>query len=709
MREVDRVREIVDKHFEIKDMNWTGARVRFVCSLSPAKGSNLDTQFTSLRKILMPIGYIPRVLKSEGEQQDLKQVMEQLATTNLLRGMLEKIKAEDQPEVRDAWVAEFFVKASCPKCVGPLNFTGRGVECQYCEFGKGKAPTAGDYVIEVMKKPKFATKGTEWNLALFFLTILSTVLTGALLYAAREHEDSDTILSALISPYYLARGALFFAFPLMAILGTHEMGHYLMAKRHGIAASLPFFIPLPPGISIFGTMGAFISLREPITDKKALFDIGIAGPIAGMLVAIPVTIIGVWLTSPTSNVPDPGEGPNLAIGLPLLYQWISMAVPHDGGSIHPTAFAGWVGLFITALNLLPAGQLDGGHVARALLGEKAQYLSYATLGAMLILGLFYFQGWLLFAVLIFALGAKHPPPLNDLSELDTKRILVGVLGAVIFIVAITPIPMQPLEYDIGVSMEGDEIQYINGTGEDAFALFVINITNPGQVDNSYDILNDSLAKGWNLTLSTDNVTVNEENDDENTFQQVEIRVFPDNWDDIATSTPVNISIRSQNKTLDNWGGEEVPQKTFRLEVRLSNVHIFNVEPVFPVGEVMKQDFDANNTVQNYTLELSNPGNFTEYFKVNWLEVNQPAQDWELSFFTGNSTENSTNPYTPAVVQTLGNGTSLYLNLSLEFKGEVNDTIKLDLSIYVLRDYDPETGDFSSYSRKNLAVVGKYQA
>jgi len=355
LREIEKVKAIVEKYFKVEDVIWTEARLRFVCRMDYWKGDSLDIQFTKLRKELMPQGYVPRILKNETPYQDLSTILEEVATTPHLKEIFNKIKKEDQPEVREAWLEEFFRLATCPKCSSKLYFDGRRVECPHCGYGR-KEIDKEEYIIEVVKKPKISQKGVEWNIALFILTVLSTVITGSLLCAARANEElSSPFEPVIFTPYYLARGALFFALPLMLIIGTHEMGHYFMSKRHGIAASLPFFIPLPPGVSPFGTMGAFISIREPISDKKALFDIGIAGPIAGLLVAIPITAIGIFLTSPSSTPPTAGHGPNIAIGVPYLYRWLSQIVPHEGGTIHPTAFAGWVGLFITALNLLPAG------------------------------------------------------------------------------------------------------------------------------------------------------------------------------------------------------------------------------------------------------------------------------------------------------------------------------------------------------------------
>ena len=182
-------------------------------------------------------------------------------------------------------------------------------------------------------------------------------------------------------------GALFFAIPLMTILGVHELSHYLAAKRHGVDASLPYFIPsIPP----FGTFGAFISMRDPMPNRKALVEIGIAGPLGGLAVTIPVALLGLYLTANGHALPGPvGEAGHDRDHIQPLYQLLTFFVPMpDNMVLHPTAFAAWVGFLVTAINLLPVGQLDGGHVARGLFGEKAVYLGYATFAFLVIMTIF---------------------------------------------------------------------------------------------------------------------------------------------------------------------------------------------------------------------------------------------------------------------------------------------------------------------------------
>jgi membrane-associated protease RseP (regulator of RpoE activity) len=301
----------------------------------------------------------------------------------------------------------------------------------------------GEHVIHVVKRPKEKFRGPWLNLILLVATIGTTIWAGAMLWSSAFNTGS------FLEPENLGNGALYFALPLMLILSIHEMAHYLAAKKHGVAASLPFFIPAP---FILGTMGAFISIREPIPTKKALLDIGFAGPIAGFLMTIPVLCIGLVLSGDMA-APIQGDtiqGGTMMIGTSLLFQaFMDMFGLPGGSGIHPLAFAGWVGFFVTALNLLPVGQLDGGHIARALLGERSRWASYGAIGAMLMLGLVFSSSWLFFALLIMFMGLRHPPPLNDVTALPDGRKAVGVAAAIMLVLCFVPIPIstEPINND----------------------------------------------------------------------------------------------------------------------------------------------------------------------------------------------------------------------------------------------------------------------
>ncbi|HUH03418.1 MAG TPA: site-2 protease family protein [Kofleriaceae bacterium] len=271
-----------------------------------------------------------------------------------------------------------------------------------------------------------------------------------------------------------AAGGLAFSATLMTILVVHEMGHYVAARIHGVPASLPFFVPLPPQISL-GTLGAVIKMDEPIVDRNKLIDVGAAGPLAGLVAAIPLLAIGLWL-SPLSATPTEGtylEG-NSILYIALKYLITGQYLPAADGTdvvLHPMAFAAWVGLLITMINLIPIGQLDGGHVARAFLGNRherfsgqlhwallavgvsvAGYLAYDAHAGGFSSGVMLRQAaaggmpWLVGASMLLVMrwmsGGAYHPPVGDAALTPARRRLV-VLTAVVFVLIFTPIPLRP--------------------------------------------------------------------------------------------------------------------------------------------------------------------------------------------------------------------------------------------------------------------------
>ena len=393
----------------------------------------------------------------------------------------------------------------------------------------------GEDVLVVAPRPPVAPQGNRVNWILFALTIATTVAAGAIYWQGYKHVGGAWSWGILWSPEHLLWGTLTFALPLMAILGVHEAAHYMAARRHGLRATLPYFIPFPPFALPIGTLGAFIRLKDPLPDRKALFDVGASGPIAGFALAVPLLVAGAFLTSaeavevPELDVPEldvdvpfelmeqgPGEvtlrlldpqngtalvtvtAPDAAswsfdaeaimqfsngttlrspfsdrldaeatrhytvtvpantteatlrftwddhliqFGDPLLVdamEWFGM--DNSAYLTHPTFFAGWVGLLITGINLLPAGQLDGGHVARAVFGDKTRYVAYAAIGALFYFA-FQFQTWILMALFIVFMGLHHPPPLNDRVELDWKRKALAGFVLVVFVLTFVPRPI----------------------------------------------------------------------------------------------------------------------------------------------------------------------------------------------------------------------------------------------------------------------------
>lgn len=226
----------------------------------------------------------------------------------------------------------------------------------------------------------------------------------------------------------------------MAILLSHEMGHYLMSRRYGVPASLPYFIPFP--LSPFGTFGAIIKMRGIIINKKALFDIGIAGPVSGFVVAIPFIILGIQLSSVQFVTEEMGV---LRLGDPLIFKILQELLIGDIPQgydlvLHPFAYAGWVGLFVTALNLLPVGQLDGGHIVFAVFGEKSKWIFGLAITLLAILTIFYNPGWLLLLILLLIFGLRHPEPFDMDTELDGRRKILAVVVLFIFLLSFTPSP-----------------------------------------------------------------------------------------------------------------------------------------------------------------------------------------------------------------------------------------------------------------------------
>ena len=298
----------------------------------------------------------------------------------------------------------------------------------------------GEEFVEVIRRPKVGPRRPWINLVLLAATVATTVFAGSMLWLSY-------VGRLALEPTDVVYGAVYFGLPLLAILGVHEFAHYVVARRRHLDASLPYFIPIPPPY-ILGTFGAFVSIREPFPDRKTLFDVGAAGPIAGFAMSIPIALAGLSLSAHAPVLPANYCGPtilgqgygNLILGPSLFWDLLAAFFPKSILSLHPLALAGWVGVLVTAINLLPAGQLDGGHIFRALFGEKARYVSYGAAAALFGFG-FVYVGWLLFAVLVLFLGLRHPPPLNDATPLDAKRIAVGALVVAILVSGFVIVPL----------------------------------------------------------------------------------------------------------------------------------------------------------------------------------------------------------------------------------------------------------------------------
>ena len=281
----------------------------------------------------------------------------------------------------------------------------------------------GRPVVAFVHRPPRTAWRWQVNLGLFAATLVTTFVAGY------------TNALGLVQSGYLRSavgGGLAFSLSLMLILATHEMGHKVLSLRRGVDASLPYFIPMIPP---FGTMGAVIITRTPAPNRDALMDVASAGPLAGFLVAIPILILGVSRSFVIS--PAGFEGVNLPD--PLILQWLISLVldPAEGMVVlgHPILFAGWIGLLVTSLNLLPAGMLDGGHVVRSLLGPRIHMaLSAAAVVAAVLLGY-----WLMALVILMLMRRGHPGPLDDISPASPGRIVVGLLLLGVFVVSVVPL------------------------------------------------------------------------------------------------------------------------------------------------------------------------------------------------------------------------------------------------------------------------------
>ncbi|HEY72525.1 MAG: site-2 protease family protein [Chloroflexi bacterium] len=314
----------------------------------------------------------------------------------------------------------------------------------------------GGHEIVATKGMHERKPGRAWvNVALFLATLFSVLYVGAanaLLDAGIEVDPES--LDALTMPLTYLHWGIPFAATLLGILLAHELSHYFVARRYGSPVSLPYFIPMPPFFSIIGTMGAVIVQRAPMRSRKALFDIGIAGPVGGLIVAIPLLILGLALSSvgrPPLDVDVVLQEGNSILYLGLKYLVFGKILPSGGEDVwlHSVAFAGWVGLLVTMINLIPVGQLDGGHVAYALLGRRAWTLGYAVIGAMVAWGGWLLMNgnqaggfWLTWSFLNMMMNRQHPPPLDDATRVGWRRVAWGLLSLVIFVLLFMPEPMK---------------------------------------------------------------------------------------------------------------------------------------------------------------------------------------------------------------------------------------------------------------------------
>ena len=294
------------------------------------------------------------------------------------------------------------------------------------------------YTLVIALPHTFQAKPTSYvvNLILLILTFLTTALMGAIMEQGERLMENPRLFFE--QPWLLLTG-IPASLTIMSILGVHELAHYFVARRHNLDSSLPYFIPVPFG---FGTFGAIIRIRAPWENRKALFDVGIAGPLAGFIVALPLFFIGL-LISPA----QPPIAGAQTLGSPLLLKWLEDLVYLIRGIpsnheiyVNAMTFAAWFGLVVTGFNLLPIGQLDGGHVAYAMLGRWAGALGLFVLFTLFVLGAVMWSGWFVWGAFILFSGWQHPAPLNTLAPLGKKRLAIGILVWALTLLLFTPNP-----------------------------------------------------------------------------------------------------------------------------------------------------------------------------------------------------------------------------------------------------------------------------
>lgn len=337
-------------------------------------------------------------------------------------------------------------------------------------------PPFVDSPVTAQRRRGLRPTAREWrkHAALFLLTVLTTSFAGVMLVSETVPEPvmrppvglmdyllyvpefyakavAGYLLHALAHPQLLAQGGMF-AGALLAILTAHEFGHYFACRRYNVEATLPFFIPAPP-LFLAGTFGAFIKIRSPIPTRRALFDIGVAGPLAGFVVALPIAIIGILTARPATLALAAEDGQQVIIfGDPLLLQLLARALGTDLNiQINPFYFAAWIGLLVTSLNLMPVGQLDGGHATYALFGKRMHgwlgRIAFVSMTVLAILGWVWHSspsGFLYAVLLAVILRVRHPQVVDESEPLDGLRLRLALATLLVFILSFLPFPIKIL-------------------------------------------------------------------------------------------------------------------------------------------------------------------------------------------------------------------------------------------------------------------------
>jgi membrane-associated protease RseP (regulator of RpoE activity) len=301
----------------------------------------------------------------------------------------------------------------------------------------------GDETYLTVSRPKSRALPEGWpvNVLLFLLTVVTTTWAGAYWNGVDPLAAATAPGGGLAGFLAAMRAGLPFALSLLAILTCHEFGHFFAARHYGLDTTLPYYIPIPPFVSPIGTLGAVIKMRTPLYNRRILMDVGAAGPLAGAVVALPILIYGILHAPIAPEV----AGPSYVFNEPLLFKalerWLRPDIPPHGDIVATsTVLAGWIGLFVTALNLLPVGQLDGGHVVYALLGRGQHVVGLVTVLALAAMGWLWNGWWMWVLLILFLVRIKHPPVLDLDLPLDRRHKLIGWITIALFLLCIHPVP-----------------------------------------------------------------------------------------------------------------------------------------------------------------------------------------------------------------------------------------------------------------------------
>ncbi|HEX9708652.1 MAG TPA: site-2 protease family protein [Candidatus Thermoplasmatota archaeon] len=485
-------------------------------------------------------------------------------------------------------------------------------------------------ILTIVRIPDPPFRSMRVNWFMFMATLATVQWAGAVwwssyLLAPTAEGFGDPL--PIESAEAMSGGFLYFTLPLLSILGLHEMGHFIVARRYRVRASLPFFIPSVPPL---GTFGAFISMRDPLPSRRAIFDIGLAGPLVGFVAACFVTAIGALLTQAAPQPVRPEDGGGLVYGTPVMFGLISGLFEPSNSYFHPTSFAGWAGFLVTAFNLIPAAQLDGGHVFYSMLPNRRrrdlQGVAVSLLAVMAIAAwgiVEGYVGWVLLLVIV-VVTIRHPPALNQVSAFGWKRIAAGACAILVFVVSFVPAPVDYIDPRYGFEAEATVVSVDVPAG--GYANASLNLTNTG---NTFNVVEAAVGDRLGDYTAFFGASLNR-------TQLVLNRLEYQN-------RTVNLTLVSTNRTLPGQGAVQVVLRavdhpsvvrTVVFAVRSVPGHP-SLEVEGPSGELAGQ---PGRTVA-VPIAFTNPGDVPLELKLSVTSLNG---SWNWGFVSvGNLTANAT--------------------------------------------------------------------